>query len=147
MSIVLPNYAKSHISLLHFHTQLSQKLFLETLGSTGKYRGSLSEVFYKRSCSENGLENSQEITCAKVLFRTRGWSEVYRIFPVSFPKMFRENRFQRATFLLSWLQSGDFVHRRILSLFPVYLEWTKSSLRTTLIQNTRKHLLLEVAAM
>ena len=40
------------------------KPFPETLGSTGKHRSSWAEVFYKRSCSENGLENSQEITCA-----------------------------------------------------------------------------------
>ena len=41
-------------------------------------------MFYKRSCSENGLENSKEITCAEVLFRARGSSKVCEIFPVSF---------------------------------------------------------------
>ena len=37
--------------------------------------------------------------------------------------------------------------RWLLLLFPVYLEWTKASLRTTLLQSTRGQLLQEVAAV
>ena len=51
------------------------------------------------------------------------------------------------------VKSGYIIHRRILirtiSLFPVYLEWTKAILRTTLQQNIKEELLLgkKVAAM
>ena len=51
------------------------------------------------------------------------------------------------------MKSENFIHRRVLirtiSMFPVYVEWTKASLRTTLLQNTKDELLLgrEVAAM
>ena len=41
---------------------------------------------------------------------------------------------------------GNIIHRRILittiALFPVYLEWAKASLRTTLLQNNKEELLL-----
>ena len=49
------------------------------------------------------------------------------------------------------LKSRDFIYHRILitviSLFPVYLEWTTASLRTNLLQITREQLFHEVAAM
>ena len=57
-SIHFQNSEKIYISLVHFDPHLSQKLLPETPDSSGKYRNSCSEVFYKSSCSEKCFENS-----------------------------------------------------------------------------------------
>ena len=79
-------------------------------------------------------------------------------FPVSFPKVLEQLRLDKIIFekqrfaklLGENLKAGILFFAKFWLrkfLFPVHLEWTKAGLRTTLLQNTKEQLLLEVAAM
>ena len=61
MSINFPNFFTT------FPPYFTQKLLPGTLGSQGKQK-QLLKVFYKSSCSQICLENSQENTCGEVPF-------------------------------------------------------------------------------
>ena len=106
--------------------------------------------FIKEAVLKNVWKIHKKSPVGRFFFRSWGWSKLYRIFLWVFPNFSEQLTLDKIVFkerrLLSWLKSGDFIHRRIFSAFPLYLEWAKSSIRTTL-RNTKEHLLLEVAAM
>ena len=75
---------------------------------------------------------------------SRKFSEQIRLDKI----VFKERRFRQTVW--GKLKSRDFIYCpmliTVISLFPLYLEWTKASLRTILLQNTGEQLLQEVAA-
>ena len=94
----------------------------------------------------------------RLFCRARDWKKGDGLFPYELSEnhqsnldliksLSKEQRFRQV--VAEKLKSGNFTLRwvLILALFlcPMYLEWTKASLRTDLPQNTREKLLLEVA--
>ena len=110
-----------------FQPRFVTTLLLEILDSRGKYRNSYSEVFYKSSCSEKCLENSQE-NVRRIFFRVRGMNFFLWIFRKFSEQLrldeivFKERDFRQT--VGEKLKSRDFIDRRMLitviSLFPVY---------------------------
>ena len=125
--------SKIHISLLVISLQSSyfpkRQVPQENTEAAGQ------KCFIKEAVLKTVWKIHKKSLVQRFSFRARSSGKVYGIFPVSFPRIFRTTDLKVGIL---------FIIQFSLSLFPVYLEWTKSSLRTTLIQSTREHLLVEV---
>ena len=90
MSIIFSNCEKLQISLLHFPTHLSQKLFLETLGVVqGNAEAADQKCFIKEAVLKTVWKIHKKLPVQRFSFRARSSGKVYGTFPVSFPRIFR----------------------------------------------------------